>query len=117
MPEYKHINTSVLNEVASGSRELLGDLVKMFANQVPIFTQQLEVLKQNKDYSSLSKLAHKIKGSVSTLGITDLSIKMKELENEATIGLNTKKINELIESFKVTSDKAILELNDLLNKT
>ncbi|PKP37037.1 MAG: hypothetical protein CVT98_06645 [Bacteroidetes bacterium HGW-Bacteroidetes-15] len=116
MEHYKHINVELLNEVVDGSKELIRDLAEMFFNQAPIFSLQLDELNSKKDFVALGKLAHKIKGSVSTLGMDKIASKMKELETIAKQGLDQEKYPELIQYFKTTSKDAMVELNDLLKR-
>jgi HPt (histidine-containing phosphotransfer) domain-containing protein len=116
MSTYKHINTDLLNEVADGSVELIQDLAEMFFKQAPVFSQQLDELYKNKDFTALGKLAHKIKGSVSTLGMDKLAKHMKDLENLSKQGIEQEKYPEMIENYKTISSEAIIELNDLLKR-
>lgn len=116
MQTYKHINIDLINEVAAGSKELIKDLAEMFFNQAPRFAKQLDELYSSKNYLELGKLAHKIKGSVSTLGITELASNMKELEYIAKQGIKEEIYPELINSYKEISTKAIEELKDLIKR-
>lgn len=116
MGYYKHINTDLINEVAAGSSELINDLAQMFFKQAPVFASQLDELYNSKSFMELGKLAHKIKGSVSTLGMTELASNMKELENIAKQGINQELYPDLINSYKEISSKAIEELKDLLKR-
>jgi HPt (histidine-containing phosphotransfer) domain-containing protein len=116
LKEYQQIDTNILKEVSCGNNDLISDLLQMFTRQAPIFAEQLESLYACKDFVSLSKLAHKIKGSAATLGICHLVAKMKELENSAKEEDKNNTCRELIELFKTTSQSAIVELNYYLNR-
>lgn len=116
MKDFKHINMQLLNEVSDGSTELISDLANMFILQSPGFESQLTELYSKNDFEALGKLAHKIKGSVSTLGLSKIAAKMKELELDAKQGINTHKYQELINYYKTNSKEAINELKDLLNE-
>jgi HPt (histidine-containing phosphotransfer) domain-containing protein len=106
----------LLNEVADGSVELIQDLAEIFFKQASIFSQQLDELYKNKDFTALGKLAHKIKGSVSTLGMDKLADNMKELENLAKLGIKQEEYPEMIENYKTISGEAVIELNELLKR-
>lgn len=114
MEKFKHINLGYLNEISEGSDDLKRDLISMFIQQVPVFSDQLDSLYQNGDYYSLGKLAHKIKSSVAMMGINDLSTDMKILENIAVEGKDQEKYPLFIAKFKTVSTEAIKELNTIL---
>ncbi|MFP4555762.1 MAG: Hpt domain-containing protein [Bacteroidales bacterium] len=116
MSNYKHIDTELLKEVADGNNELILDLVDMYIEQAPKFSEQLENLLENKDYQTLSKLAHKIKGSLSTVGITMLAQEMKELEQKAKLNSNTEQYPTYINRYKRISNEAIVELKDIITR-
>jgi HPt (histidine-containing phosphotransfer) domain-containing protein len=116
MTNYTYVSWDLINEVSDGNQELIIDLVNMFYQQVPVYSEQLNHLNATKDYIALGKLAHKIKGSVSLLGITDLVKGMKELESLASEGREPQRYCEYIDLFNTTCAKATIELNDILNR-
>ncbi|MDD2196046.1 MAG: Hpt domain-containing protein [Bacteroidales bacterium] len=114
MQSYSYIDIDQINLISDGNKELVSDLALMFTNQAPAFAKQFDELYSSKDFLALSKLAHKVKGSVSTIGITRLVESMKELELIAKEGINEEKYSVLIDEFKVVSQKALNELNHYL---
>ncbi len=69
-----------------------------------------------KNYIGLAKLAHKIKGSLSTIGITMLAAHMKELELLAREGKNPELYQNYIVKYRTISDEAIVELKKHLKQ-
>lgn len=116
MTNYKYVSWELLNEVSDGNQELIIDLVNMFYQQVPVYSEQLNLLNDSKKYVELGKLAHKIKGSVSLIGITELVKGMKELEGLAIEGREQHRYTEYIEMFNTICEQATIELNDILNR-
>ena len=114
MSGYKHVKLDVLKEISEGSNDLMRDLIFLFISQIPVFIEQLDYYNKNEDYISLGKLAHKIKSSVSMMGISELSSDMKKLEQLAQAKKDTQKYPEFIERFKRISTEAVSELNDIL---
>ncbi|HCY00798.1 MAG TPA: hypothetical protein DG754_11715 [Bacteroidales bacterium] len=119
MQSYSYIDIDQINLISDGSKELVSDLALIFKNQAPAFARQFDELYFSKNFLALSKLAHKVKGSVSTIGITRLVESMKELEHIAKEGVSKEKYSVLIDEFKTVSQKALNELNHYLenNKT
>jgi HPt (histidine-containing phosphotransfer) domain-containing protein len=116
MAGYKYVSWNKINEVTDGNLDLISDMVEIFFQQTPVYSQQLDDLFAKKDYISLSKLAHKIKGTVSLLGINQLVVAMKEFEKNAADGLYPEKYPEYIDLFKNISAKATIELNSIINE-
>ena len=117
MAEYKYINVDLIEQIADGSDELIRDLVEMFEMQAPRFSEQLDDLFTQNELVALSKLAHKIKGTLSTVGVTELAKQMKELEELAVRNDNPKRCKSIINNYKDISQKALLELKDFINRT
>lgn len=116
MKNFKHINMEYLDEISEGNQDLACDLIEMFIKQVPIFTEQLDTLYSNGDYVLLGKLAHKIKSSVSMMGISELASDMKNLEFIAKEGKEVEMYPIYIAKFKRITSEAVIELNDILIK-
>ena len=113
MQTYKHVNIDLLKEVTAGSTDLLSSLVEMFKSQSTVFSAQLQEYLNNNEFTLLAKLAHKIKGSLLTLGITELAARMKTLEQAADNQNIENNIQELINEYKRVSQEAIVELNKI----
>lgn len=114
MQSYLYIDIAQINLISDGSKELISDLALMFKSQAPAFAKQFDELYSSKDFLALGKLAHKVKGSVSTIGITKLIESMEQLERIAKKGVNKEKYPALIDEFKTVSQKALNELNHYL---
>jgi HPt (histidine-containing phosphotransfer) domain-containing protein len=116
MADYKYVSWDQINEVADGNHDLICDMVTIFFQQIPVYNRQLDFLYAKNDHAALGKLAHKIKGSVSLLGIKQLVKVMKEFENNANKGQYPEKYPDYINLFKSISAKATIELNSILSE-
>jgi HPt (histidine-containing phosphotransfer) domain-containing protein len=76
----------------------------------------MDNLLEKKDYEQLGKLAHKAKSSISIMGMKDLAIELKTLENLARDGKQTETYKGMIASFKNQTQLAIQELKGVLQK-
>lgn len=110
----RHVNLNFLREISEGSNDLMRDLISMFINQVPTFSEQMDVYLKNEDYSTLAKLAHKIKNSVAMMGIEELTNDMKKLETLCNTKPNFKEIESVVNRFKSISAEASDELRMIL---
>lgn len=109
----KLVSLAVLEELTDGSEELFFDMLKIFFLQVPVFIQDMEAAYEAKDYLKLGQIAHKAKSSVATMGITNLSAKMKDFELLAKSGKETESYRGYIDLFKETCQLAIAELETI----
>jgi HPt (histidine-containing phosphotransfer) domain-containing protein len=105
------IDLSYLREMSGGNKELVMEMITIFTSQVKEFGSEMDQLLNEKQYASLGKLAHKAKSSVSIMGLNDLAIKLKELENAANEGKNTETYALTVDYFKKTTEEAVKELN------
>lgn len=108
------VNLSFLKEISEGSNDLMRDLISMFINQVPTFSEQMDAYLKNEDYCTLAKLAHKIKNSVAMMGIEELTNDMKKLETLCNTKPNFKEIETMVNRFKSISAEASDELRIIL---
>jgi HPt (histidine-containing phosphotransfer) domain-containing protein len=104
------IELSYLREMSGGNKELILEMISIFTAQVKEFGSEMDHLLQNKQYDLLGKLAHKAKSSVSIMGLNDLAIQLKDLENSAGAGKNVETYEGTIENFKKATTEAVQEL-------
>jgi len=64
-----------------------------------------------KDYIQLGKLAHKAKSSISIMGLSDLALDLKTLENNAKAGIKIESYKKIIDNFIRETDEAVSELD------
>ena len=76
----KHINLDYLNEISSGDREMVLDMINIFISEVPVYLSRMNYLLKNKDWETLGKLAHKVKASASIMGMHQVADILKNLE-------------------------------------
>jgi len=113
--EYKFINTDYLNSVSGDDAEVINEIVQIFKDQcIEIYNEMLS-LNSSKDYLALGLLAHKVKSSVSIMGMNDLAVMLKTFELDAKNSVYPEKYGSYISRFKTETDLAIVELDDLVN--
>lgn len=78
---FKEINLSYLESIADGDREIIKELIVIFLEQIPEFTEGMQSAFEKEDWRMLAGLAHKAKSSVLSIGMNDLgNIDLKNLE-------------------------------------
>ena len=113
--DYKFINTEYLDSVSGGDPEIFREIVIMFKDQsIEIYSEMTSQFSE-KNYVSLGFLAHKAKSSVAIMGMNDLALMLKSFELQAKEGKETQLYESYIKRFKVETDAAVKELEDLVN--
>lgn len=101
---------SYLREMSGGNKELVLEMITIFREQVSEFSIEMDKHLASHDYESLGKLAHKAKSSVSIMGLQDLAVDLKDLENLAREGKRPESYAGIVEKFKKISAIALQEL-------
>ncbi len=79
--EYKYIDLSYLEGIAEGDKDIIKELVEIFLDQMPEFTEGFEESKNEKDWLKIAAIAHKAKSSVMSMGMEELgNVDLKNLE-------------------------------------
>ena len=77
----KHIDLSYLTSIADNDQNLIKELVDIFLEQLPEFTDGLSTTYERHDWSTIASLSHKAKSSVVSMGMEELgNIDLKNLE-------------------------------------
>lgn len=112
--EYKYINPDYLESVAGGDPGIISELVDMFKEQVSETCSLMTELLASQDYHNLGMLAHKVKSSVSIMGMSDLAVMLKNFELQAREGREKEKYITYIERFRAETTAALDELDNLV---
>jgi HPt (histidine-containing phosphotransfer) domain-containing protein len=113
---YQFINTEYIETVSGGDKDTIKELVDIFRIQVDEIAKEMRSLLEKGDSQSLGMLAHKAKSSVAIMGMNDLAALLKTFELESKTSQNTGNYKMYIDRYEYESGKAVLELEDYLNK-
>jgi HPt (histidine-containing phosphotransfer) domain-containing protein len=113
---YKFINPEYLDSVSGGDPEIIRDIVIMFKDQSIEIYNEMKSRLQEKNYTSLGLLAHKAKSSVAIMGMNELASILKTFELNAKEGEGSELYDSYISKFRIETEEAIRELDDLINK-
>lgn len=79
--EHKYINLSYLEGIAEGDKGIIKELVEIFIEQIPEFTNGFEESMLRNDWVKVAAIAHKAKSSVMSMGMDELgSVDLKNME-------------------------------------
>jgi HPt (histidine-containing phosphotransfer) domain-containing protein len=104
------IDLSYLREMSGGNKDLVLEMISIFNSQVVEFAQSMDQLLTSRQFESLGKLAHKAKSSVSIMGLEELALQLKKLENSAREGKDIDTYAAIVAAFKQETAEAVREL-------
>lgn len=109
-------NLNYLHDYSSNDKEFVIEMVELFLSSTPDFLDEMKTAFQNEDFASLGKIAHKMKPSMTFMGVENGKELTVELEKHAVIGSDIQiiesKMNELIQ----LCEKAFEELQESLKE-
>lgn len=108
------VDLTYLKNMSAGNKDLILEMIGIFKTQVVEFSDGMDDFLKNKDYEQLGRLAHKAKSSISIMGLNDLAVDLKNLENLSKAGEQIETYPVLIEKFKVVTAEALLELDEVV---
>lgn len=77
------IDLSYLNEVAGGSSEFMVEMIDMFLDQTPDYFTQIDQSINEGNWSKVADIAHKIKPTLTFMGVDFAKNDMAEIERKA----------------------------------
>lgn len=107
--QYKYIDLSYLESISEGNGDIVNELITIFIEQVPEFTEGFDEGLTHKDWSKIAAVAHKAKSSVMSMGINNLGnndlknleLLAKQLRVDELITLNNPSIKSVEELEKL----------------
>ncbi len=79
--DYKYIDLSYLEGIAEGDKGMIKELVEIFLDQMPEFTDGFADSMLDKDWLKVAGIAHKAKSSVMSMGMDELgNVDLKNME-------------------------------------
>jgi len=84
--KFTYADLTYLESMSVGTNELIVEMIQIFIDQLPEFTEGLTAHLNNGDYMALGALAHKAKSSVAVMGMDSLAADLKTLEISAKEG-------------------------------
>lgn len=92
----RHYDLTYLNQVFYGNETMVQEIVELFLQQAPRFMEDMVMCVRQSRWSDLHPLAHKLKSSVTMLGMTGLAPLVLEIERTSKFGGNPSTLPQLV---------------------
>ncbi|VXB12467.1 Histidine kinase [Flavobacterium sp. 9R] len=103
-------NLSILRNLSRGNIDFVQKMIRIFIEQTSKILEDIEVAIDEENYNEVSRLIHKIKPSVESLGISRILPEMINFESTVKIETNKEKIKASFYTIKSTLTLAIAQL-------
>ena len=112
----KHTDLTYLREIANGSDVFIAQMLNLFIEQVPHSLMRIDTAMRNRDWPTLRAAVHKIKPSISFIGLHEIKDIVPKLEEYAAERSNLEDIPAMVATVKTVCNDAIPELKEELKK-
>ncbi len=103
--------------MANNDNNFIKEMVDIFREQVAEYSAEFPELITKKEYSSLSKLAHKAKSSAAVMGMAYETDLLAQLEQNAKNSVDIDSYQKTVDIFIENAALALIELDNQLNKS
>lgn len=111
-PTDRLFNLTSLNNLSRGNIEFMEKMVSIFIEQSTDTIEKTSIAISQNDFIEVSRLIHKIKPSVETLGIMSINSELKLLEKIAKETEDKEQITTLFGVIKEVLEKAVIQLKE-----
>jgi len=104
-------NLDYLEDLSAGDTEMMKELIEMFLDQAPENITNMKKYLEKGDWKKLGEEAHKLKPTISYMGIQELETTIRTLESNAKNAEELDSLGPLLSEVENVCDKAYKELD------
>ena len=105
----KPYELSMLEAIAGGDNDFVANMIRLFIDTMPVNLADLKESQLKGDWDTTGKIAHKLKSTIDSMGISSLKQEIRTLENNA-------KTQTDVESLPGMVDRVIGVINDCIEQ-
>jgi HPt (histidine-containing phosphotransfer) domain-containing protein len=110
--DQQHIDLDSLKKIARGDTAFLLKLIDHFLLETPQSMQKIEVLLEEGNYREIRDAAHKIKPSLSFMGVPKVENEIRKVEELSSSGTDPEELRKQVQSLKASIGQIISELKE-----
>lgn len=115
MHNYQFINMDFLNQFTKGDPAKMKKYIAMFLQSAPDAISAMKQHHAGSHWEQLKTTAHALKPQLAYMGIDTLKEPILRIEEYAGEGKNTDLISQLLQTVEETSNKAFVELQQIID--
>lgn len=90
------LDLSYLENMSGGDNGMIAEMIELFLKETPIHLDNLKTANEDQNWSKVASEAHKVKPIMLYVGLSDLNLVCKKLEDNAKTEQDAELSNELI---------------------
>ncbi|MFW5892035.1 MAG: ATP-binding protein [Bacteroidota bacterium] len=110
------IDLDYLEQLSEGDDDFTISMLSYFIDNTPSVIQEMKDFYKEKNWKALRNVAHKFKPQLTFMGITSIFNDVENIEQNASKVKNIDEIPKLIEKTEMIATKAMIEIQDELEK-
>jgi HPt (histidine-containing phosphotransfer) domain-containing protein len=99
-----NLDLSYLQDLANGSNEFMIEMIQLFLDQTPGYFEQLDQLIKDLNWPLVAEISHKIKPTLTFMGIESARANMAEIEQSAR---NLENLETIPPAFKLLKEMSV----------
>ena len=111
------LDLSYLENMSGGDNSMIIEMIELFLKETPKHLENLKSANEGQEWSKVASEAHKVKPIMLYVGLTDLNLLCKKLEDNAKSEQDQELSNELIlkltEGYEEVNDDLVNKLKEL----
>lgn len=110
--ELKLYDLTMVNLIGKGNEGFIHKMIALFLEQVPVDILKMNEFVQKQDWEQVSKLAHRMKPSIESMGISSLKDAIREIESREKNGesLSHTELSTIVKFVTDTMEKVFVQL-------
>ena len=107
------INLSYLEEITSGDKEMILEMIDLFIKDIPVHKAKLKEYHSTNSLDKLGAEAHKLKPTMQYIGLISVFEIVKEIEGSCKTKEGTDQLTDLIHKLETNLDNCMIALKKL----
>jgi HPt (histidine-containing phosphotransfer) domain-containing protein len=110
MESTKIIDLTYLREASANNKVFLKEMIGIFLEQTPGLIISLHAASKVEDWMEFRRIMHKIKPTITMMGIHDLDSDIAKIDNAVKKGIEIDKLPSLLQRFEILCNQSYVEL-------
>ena len=106
----KLYDLSLIEAVSGGDTDFIRKMIDLFMETVPANVRELNILFAQKNWDGVSKMAHKLKSTLDSMGIQSVKQEIRTIEQSAKYGQDLDVVSNLVHKVTTTVDACVVQL-------
>ena len=96
VPALKMYDLSMVETISGGDKTFVVKMLQLFLDNVPVSLKEMSAASGKKDWAELSRLAHKLKSTIDSMGIAEVQQTIRVMESNGKSGNNAEALPALV---------------------